>query len=60
MDLYQHRLLTEGIRIIEKTSPSTRFNADYSTLNFQDALLKRTQLAELRYQVAPVLTTLNI
>ena len=54
MDLYQHRLLTEGIRIIEKTSPSTRFNADYSTLNFQDALLKRTKLAELRYQVAPV------
>lgn len=54
MDLYQNRLLTEGIRIIENTSPSTKFNADYSALNFEDALSKRTQLAELRYQVNPV------
>lgn len=54
MDLYQNRLLTEGIRIIEKTSPSASFNADYSALNFEDALSKRTQLAELRYQTRPV------
>lgn len=54
MDLYQNRLLTEGIRIIEKTSPSNSFNADYSALNFEDALLKRTQLAELRYQIRPI------
>ncbi|WP_208380201.1 DUF2868 domain-containing protein [Psychromonas algarum] len=54
MDLYQHRLITEGIRIIEKPSPSNNFNADYNHLSFSDALLKRTQLAELRYQVGPV------
>ena len=54
MDLYQTRLLTEGIRIIEKTSPSNNFKADYSTLSFEDALVKRTQLADLRYQISPV------
>lgn len=59
MDLYQNRLLTEGIRIIEKPSPSNRFNADYSTLNLTDALSKRTQLADLRYQVSPVLLHLQ-
>ena len=59
MDLYQNRLLTEGIRIIEKPSPSNRFNADYSSLNLTDALSKRTKLAELRYQVSPVLLHLQ-
>ncbi|WP_028869283.1 DUF2868 domain-containing protein [Psychromonas arctica] len=59
MDLYQNRLLTEGIRIIEKSSPSNRFNADYSTLNLSDALSKRTQLAELRYQASSVLRHLQ-
>lgn len=54
MGLYQNRLLTEGIRIIEKSSPSQTFNADYSSLTLDDALSKRTQLAELRYQVSPV------
>ena len=54
MSLYQDRLLTEGIRIIEKNAPSNSFNANYSALTFQDALFKRTQLAELRYQTTPV------
>jgi hypothetical protein len=54
VNLYQNRLLTEGIRIIEKLSPSESFNADYSSLSFDDALSKRTQLAELRFQVSPV------
>ncbi|WP_160064676.1 DUF2868 domain-containing protein [Psychromonas sp. L1A2] len=59
MSLYQDRLLTEGIRIIEKNAPSDSFNADYSALTFQDALFKRTQLAELRYQTAPVVNHLK-
>ena len=54
MDLYQHHLLTEGIRVIEDSAPSKSFNADYSALTFADALSKRTQLAELRYQISPV------
>jgi hypothetical protein len=54
VDLYQNRLLTEGIRIIEKSSPSQSFNADYSSLTLDEALSKRTQLAELRYQVSPI------
>ena len=55
MSLYQDRLLTEGIRIIEKSTPSDQFHADYAELSFEQALTKRTKLAELRYQVAPVL-----
>ena len=55
MSLYQDRLLTEGIRIIEKSTPSDQFYADYTELNFEQALTKRTKLAELRYQISPVL-----
>ncbi|MDN2663987.1 DUF2868 domain-containing protein [Psychromonas sp. 14N.309.X.WAT.B.A12] len=55
MSLYQDRLLTEGIRIIEKSTPSDQFHADYAELSFEQALTKRTKLAELRYQIAPVL-----
>ena len=54
MDLYQSHLLTEGIRIIEKTSPSDKFKAPYQNLTFEDAVLKRTHLAELRYQITPI------
>jgi len=54
VDQYQQRLVTEGIRVIENDSPADSFNADYSELSFDSALAKRTQLAELRYQVAPV------
>jgi len=57
--VYQNRLTTEGIRIIENNSPADSFNADYSALSFEDALSKRTQLAELRYQVSPVFTHLQ-
>jgi len=55
MSLYQDRLLTEGIRIIEKSTPSDQFHADYAELSFEQALTKRTKLAELRYQISPVL-----
>jgi len=54
MDLYQRHLLTEGIRVIEKTAPSDKFKAAYQNLKFEDAVLKRTDLAELRYQTAPI------
>jgi len=53
MTLYQQRLLAEGIRIIEKTSPSHHFNADYDSLTFEKALFKRAKLADLRYQISP-------
>lgn len=56
MSLYHKRLLAEGIRIIEGAIPSASFNADYSSLSFQQALDKRTQLADLRYQVSPIFT----
>lgn len=55
MDLYQKYLLTEGIRVIEKTSPSEKFKAAYQNLKFEEAVLKRTHLAELRYQITPAL-----
>lgn len=54
MSLYQKQLLTEGIRIIEDDIPGTSFNANYDSLTFEQALNKRTQLAELRYQITPV------
>ena len=59
MDLYQSRLLAEGIRLIEKTRPSNKFNAAYSDLTFEDAVLKRARLADLRYQISPTLNHLQ-
>lgn len=54
MDLYQSHLLMEGIRTIEKNSPSNKFNADFKRLKFEDAVLKRAKLAELRYKIMPI------
>lgn len=59
MSQYQSRLIAESIRIIENDSPVDSFHADYSQLSFESALMKRTKLAELRYQVAPVLAHLK-
>jgi len=59
MDLYQSHLLMEGIRTIEKNSPSNKFNADFKRLKFEDAVLKRTKLAELRYQTMPIFAHLK-
>lgn len=59
MDLYQHRLITESIRLIENNVPANNFAADYSTSTFDKALITRTQLAELRYQVSPVILHLK-
>ena len=54
MSLYQERLLTEGIRIIENKQPSDNFSANYNNLNFEETLFKRTELADLRYQASPI------
>lgn len=54
MSCYQNRLLTEGIRAIEKLPEKEAFVAQYSSLSLQEAIAKRTKLAELRYQIQPV------
>lgn len=56
MELYQERLLTESIRVIEKDIPLNNFTADYNNLSIEKALSTRTQLAELRYQASPVIS----
>lgn len=55
MSRYQRRLLTEAIRAIEKQPVKGAFQADYRSLSLEQAIDKRTQLAELRYQIQSTL-----